>query len=87
MTKEDIFDIQGNKPKVGDKIAFSEGWTTSNSYINTGTVKEFIEKPNTLKMVITMEKSGLWGYRGGSKYIEKEKTIGFPSEHIKFVIL
>ena len=88
MTREDIFDLNGKTPKVGDKIVMSEGWTTSNSYVSIATIKEFIEKPKTLKMVVTLEKSGLWGYSGGPYGgMDKEKTIGFPSEHIKFVIL
>ena len=87
MTVNDIYDLNGRTPKIGDKIVMSDGWTTGNSFVITGVVKEFIEKPKTLKMVITIEKSGLYGYRPSTRYVEYEKTIGFPSDHIKFVII
>lgn len=87
MTNNDIYDLNGKTPKIGDKIVISDGWTTGNSYVMSGTVKEFIEKPKTLKMVVAIEKSGLYGYYKRLPYIENEKTIGFPSEHIKFVII
>lgn len=87
MTVNDIYDLNGKTPKIGDKIVISDGWTTGNSYVMTGIVKEFIEKPKTLKMVIAIEKSGLYGYREYKPYVENEKAIGFPSDHIKFVII
>jgi hypothetical protein len=87
MTVNDIYDLNGRTPKIGDKIVMSDGWTTGNSFVMTGVVKEFIEKPKTLKMIITVEKSGLYGYRPNTRYVEYEKTIGFPSDHIKFVII
>ena len=87
MTVNDIYDLNGRIPKIGDKIVMSDGWTTGNSFVMTGIVKEFIEKPKTLKMIITVEKSGLYGYRPSTRYVEYEKTIGFPSDHIKFVII
>ena len=87
MTINDIYDLNGKTPKIGDRIVMSDGWTTSNSFVMTGVVKEFIEKPKTLKMVVTIEKSGLYGYLDRKPYVEKEKTIGFPSDHIKFVIV
>lgn len=87
MTSNDIYDLNGRTPKIGDKIVMSDGWTTGNSFVMTGIVKEFIEKPKTLKMVVTIEKSGLYGYCEYKPYIENEKTIGFPSDHIKFVIV
>lgn len=88
MTSNDIYDLNGKTPKIGDKIVMSDGWTTGNSFVMTGIIKEFIEKPNTLKMVVTIEKSGLYGYCERQSYwVEKEKTIGFPSDHIKFVIV
>lgn len=87
MTINDIYDLNGKTPKIGDRIVMSDGWTTSNSFVMTGVVKEFIEKPKTLKMVVTIEKSGLYGYLDRKTYVEKEKTIGFPSDHIKFVIV
>lgn len=87
MISNDIYDLNGRTPKIGDKIVMSDGWTTGNSFVMTGIVKEFIEKPKTLKMVVTIEKSGLYGYCEYKPYIENEKTIGFPSDHIKFVIV
>jgi len=87
MTINDIYDLNGKTPKIGDKIVMSDGWTTGNSFVMIGVVKEFIEKPKTLKMIITVEKSGLYGYRPSTQYVEYEKTIGFPSDHIKFVII
>lgn len=87
MTVNDIYDLNGRTPKIGDKIVMSDGWTTGNSFVMTGIVKEFIEKPKTLKMVVTIEKSGLYGYCECMPYVENEKTIGFPSDHIKFVIV
>ena len=87
MTNNDIYDLNGKTPKIGDKIVMSDGWATGNSYVMSGTVKEFIEKPKTLKMVVAIEKSGLYGYYKRLPYVENEKTIGFPSEHVKFVII
>ena len=87
MTVNDIYDLNGKIPKIGDKIVMSDGWTTDNSFVMTGIVKEFIEKSKTLKMVVAIEKSGLYGYCECMPYIENEKTIGFPSDHIKFVIV
>ena len=87
MTSNDVYDLNGRTPKIGDKIVMSDGWTTGNSFIMTGIVKGFIEKPKTLKMVVTIEKSGLYGYCEHKPYVENEKTIGFPSDHIKFVIV
>ena len=37
MTKEEIYDINGKPPKVGDTIAYSVGWGTGNAYINIAT--------------------------------------------------
>jgi len=95
MTVNDIYDLNGKTPKIGDKIVMSDGWTTGDSYVMTGTIKEFIEKPKTLKMVITIEKSmlitieksGLYEYCERMSYVENKKTISFPSDHIKFVIV
>ena len=87
MTINEVYDLNGKTPKIGDKIVMSDGWTTGNSYVMTGTIKEIIEKPKTLKIVVTVEKSGLYGYCEYKPYVEPEKTIGFPSDHIKFVII
>ena len=43
MTVNDIYDLNGRIPKIGDKIVMSDGWTTGNSFVMTGIVKEFIE--------------------------------------------
>ena len=77
MTGHDIFDLNGKTPKIGDKIVMSDGWTTGNSFVMSGTVKEFIEKPKTLKMVVTIEKSGLYGYCEYKPYVEPEKNNWF----------
>lgn len=84
MTKEEIYDINGKQPKVGDTIAYSVGWGTGNAYINIATIESFEERPNTVKMNLTILKTGLdWGDYG----FERKTSLQFPVRHCKFVII
>ena len=85
MKREEIKDLNGISPNVGDKVALAAGWMTNNAYINIATVEDFVESPKTVKMLLNIEKSGLGGY---SDYgYERKTTLVFPSKHCKFLIL
>lgn len=86
MTKEEVFDINGKSPKVGDKIALSIGYTTNNSYLDIATIDEIIERDKTVKLNLTVQKLGK-NYRIEVPEYEKHVSIQFPMSHCKFVIL
>ena len=86
MTKEEVFDINGKSPKVGDKVALSVGYTTNNSYIDIAVIDEIIERDKTVKLNFTVLKYG-WNYTLDVPEYAKHVSIQFPMSHCKFVIL
>lgn len=84
MTKDEILDINGKTPQVGDTIALATGWATENSYLNIAVVDGFEERPKTVKMNITINKSGL---KHGDYGYTRKTTLQFPMKHCKFLIL
>ena len=86
MTKEEIFDINGKNPKVGDRIALAVGWGTNNAYLNICTISEIIEHPKTVEVKLTTELTGLYNRLSDIVY-ERKPTIKFPMEHCKIIIL
>lgn len=86
MTKEEILDINGKNPKVGDRIALAVGWGTNNAYLNICTIKEIVEHPKTVEVKLTTELTGLYNRLADIRY-EWKPVIKFPMEHCKFIIL
>ena len=85
MTKEDIHDLNGKTPSIGDTIAVSVGWMTNDSYMAIATVDSFTETPKTVTMNFSIYKSGLGGY--GDYGNIRKSSLRFPSKHTKFIIL
>ncbi|WP_296865149.1 hypothetical protein [uncultured Methanobrevibacter sp.] len=87
MTKEEVFDINGKTPNVGDKIVIARGWTTNNAYLDISVIDEIIETQKTVTLKLHAIKTGLWGTKyADGKYLEKY-NIKFPMVHCKFLIL
>ena len=86
MKKEEVFDINGKNPKVGDRIALAVGWTTNNAYLNVCVIDEIIEKPITVEMRLSIERTGLWNELTEFTW-NRKKVIKFPMSHCKFIIL
>lgn len=86
MKKEEIFDINGKNPKVGDKIAYASGWTTNNAYLDICTIDKIIEHNKTVDVHLNIERTGLWGqmedFKGNRNFV-----IRFPMSHCKFMII
>lgn len=90
MEEFDYRDINGKIPKIGDKIAYAVGWTTSNAYINTAVVKNIEATAKTLKVTVLIECCGLYRYKNSDVTpLDEgtEKVLKFPAEHCKFIIL
>ena len=87
MTKNEVFDINGVNPEVGDKIAYAVGWTTNNAYINVAVITDIIETEKTVKLGLNIQKSGLWGNKNNLYGLERNSVLGFPARHCKFIIL
>lgn len=87
MTREEIFDINGKNPKVGDKIALAVGWGTDNAYLNICTIKEIVEHPKTVEVKLTTELTGLYNRLAEEGGYDWKPVIKFPMTHCKFIIL
>jgi hypothetical protein len=85
MNKEDIQDLNGKTPSIGDTIAVSVGWMSNDSYIAIATVDSFTETPKTVTMNFSISKSGLGGYEDYGTI--RKSSLRFPSKHTKFIIL
>ncbi len=86
MKKEEITDINGKNPKVGDRIALAVGWTTNNAYLNICIIDEIIEKPKTVEIRLSIERTGLWNKLADVTW-NRNNVIKFPMSHCKFIIL
>lgn len=78
-----IFDINCKQPKIGDRVAFSEVWTTNISYLNLATVEDIIETEKHTKLVLKVNKTGVWN---GSE-VNYTVTFVYPRLHTNFVII
>jgi hypothetical protein len=89
MTKNEVFDINGVNPEVGDKIAYAVGWTTNNAYINVAVITKIVETEKTVKLELETKKTGLYaeGDNTDTYGLKRNSTLGFPSTHCKFIIL
>jgi len=89
MTKNEVFDINGINPEVGDKIAYAVGWTTNNAYINVAVITKIVETEKTVKLCLKIQKTGLNGKddKESSYGLERNSALQFPSIHCKFIIL
>lgn len=89
MTKNEVFDINGINPEVGDKIAYAVGWTTNNAYINVAVITKIVETEKTVKLELETQKTGLnsKGDNIDSYGLVRNTALKFPSTHCKFIIL
>ena len=89
MTKNEVFDINGVNPEVGDKMAYAVGWTTNNAYINVAIISDIVETEKTVKLCLKIQKTGLNGKgdKEGSYGLVRNSALQFPSTHCKFIIL
>lgn len=78
-----IFDISGRQPKIGDKVAFSEVWTTNISYLNLATIENIIESEKHVKLVLKVYKTGIWNNNKCNYTV----TMIYPRLHTNFVII
>lgn len=89
MTKNEIFDINGVAPDVGDKIAYAVGWTTNNAYLNVAVITKIVETEKTVKLELEIQKTGLYskGDNVDSWGLRRNPALQFPANHCKFIIL
>lgn len=85
MTIQEVKDLNGRTPKIGDHIALAVGWTTNNAYLNIARITQIIETEKTVKLILETEKTGL--YYGETHWTDRKSAIAFPSSHCKFLIL
>lgn len=87
MTKEEVFDINGVNPKIGDTIAVARGWTTNNAYLDIAVIDDIVETPKTVTLKLHTIHCGLYGVNKENSEYYTKYNIKFPMEHCKFIII
>lgn len=84
-------DLYDREIEVGDVIVFSTGWTTKNSFISSGVVRNIDFKDNTTLVSVEVTRGGRWYFNEYSitKNHDKGDTITFryPMEHCKILCI